>query len=351
MNRYAWGVIGAGAAGIAAVGKLLDQGVNEADILWIDPAFAAGDLGAKWRGIPSNTKVKSFLRSLQNIESFHYDINSSAFAINQIDHEQTCLLDDIADPLCAITKTLQARVNCIKAQVVHMKLEDQCWRMRCDNGEEVEACSVVMATGAEPKRLTLTGPTEIPFADSMVSERLSQHTREDDVVAVFGSSHSAVLVLRALAKVNVAQVINFYRSPLRYAVDMGDWILFDNTGLKGTAAEWARAHLDGNLPTHFMRVYSNSENIEHHLPSCTKVIYAVGFEPRINIDAHGVSLSQYQPQTGVIAPGLFGFGIAYPQEAQDPVGNVELRVGIWKFMDYLNTVMPIWMRYANQAHA
>ena len=34
---YAWAVIGAGPAGIAAVGKLLDHGVADKDIVWIDP--------------------------------------------------------------------------------------------------------------------------------------------------------------------------------------------------------------------------------------------------------------------------------------------------------------------------
>ena len=42
---YAWTVIGAGPAGIAAVGKLLDHGIAGEDIAWIDPAFAAGDIG------------------------------------------------------------------------------------------------------------------------------------------------------------------------------------------------------------------------------------------------------------------------------------------------------------------
>ena len=47
MATYAWTVIGAGPAGIAAVGKLLDHGIAPEKIAWIDPAFAAGDLGAK----------------------------------------------------------------------------------------------------------------------------------------------------------------------------------------------------------------------------------------------------------------------------------------------------------------
>lgn len=44
-NKFQWAVIGAGPAGIAAVGKLLDHGVLPEDILWFDPHFKVGDLG------------------------------------------------------------------------------------------------------------------------------------------------------------------------------------------------------------------------------------------------------------------------------------------------------------------
>ena len=44
MNKdlFQWAVVGAGPAGIAAVGKLLDNAVNPASILWIDPQFKVG---------------------------------------------------------------------------------------------------------------------------------------------------------------------------------------------------------------------------------------------------------------------------------------------------------------------
>jgi len=59
MASYAWTVIGAGPAGIAAVGRLLDQGIAPEKIAWVDPAFAGGDLGQRWRSVSSNTHVES----------------------------------------------------------------------------------------------------------------------------------------------------------------------------------------------------------------------------------------------------------------------------------------------------
>jgi hypothetical protein len=64
MAAYAWAVIGAGPAGIAAVGRLLDHGIAAEQIAWIDPGFAAGDLGPKWRPVSSNTIAETFLSFL-----------------------------------------------------------------------------------------------------------------------------------------------------------------------------------------------------------------------------------------------------------------------------------------------
>ena len=44
-------------------------------------------------------------------------------------------------------------------------------------------------------------------------------------------------------------------------------------------------------------------------------------------------------------PGLFGFGIAFPESHTNPLGLTEHRVGLYKFMQYLDTVLPLWMRY------
>ena len=176
-------------------------------------------------------------------------------------------------------------------------------------------------------------------------ERIKKHSSANDTIAVFGSSHSAILVLRNLVETGAKRVINFYRSPLLYAAFFKDWILFDDTGLKGTTAEWAREHIDGKLPKNLERVYSNEENIEHYLPQCDKAIYAVGFERRTLPTIEGIGHVTYIEQCGIIAPGLFGLGIAFPEAKYNPFGMLEYRVGLWKFMDYLQNVLPVWLQY------
>jgi hypothetical protein len=83
-----------------------------------------------------------------------------------------------------------------------------------------------------------------------------------------------------------------------------------------------------------------------YLPQCDKVIYAIGFERRHLPVIEGVGHVDYIEECGIIAPGLFGFGIAYPEAKINFIGRKEYRVGLWKFMDYLQRVLPIWLKYS-----
>ena len=72
-KSYQWAVIGAGPAGIAVIGKLLDYGVGPKEIAWIDPAFQVGDFGTKWRNVSSNTRAGLFIKFFEECESFQYN--------------------------------------------------------------------------------------------------------------------------------------------------------------------------------------------------------------------------------------------------------------------------------------
>ena len=208
---------------------------------------------------------------------------------------------------------------------------------------------MVLAIGAEPKKLGYQTPA-ISLEDALDAGKLAKIINNADVIGVFGSSHSAIMAVRNLLELEnrPRQVINFYRNPLRYALDHGDWILYDNTGLKGRIATWAKEKIDGKDFEGLLRVESTAENIERYLPRCSRVIYGVGFEPRA-ITVRGVDALRYDENTGVIAPGLFGCGIAYPMRVVDRAGNVEYDVGIWKFMCHLERTVPIWMNKMEEA--
>ena len=108
----------------------------------------------------------------------------------------------------------------------------------------------------------------------------------------------------------VEKVINFYRSPLRYAVYLDDWILFDDTGLKGQAAAWARENIDGVHPERLERCWIGSPDFAEKVAACDRVIYTVGFERRTLPVTKQWGQLDYNPVNGILAPGLFGLGVS-----------------------------------------
>lgn len=345
MKSYQWAIIGAGPAGIAAVGNLLDHGIDAQQILWVDPEFNVGDFGTKWKNVSSNTKAGLFVKYLEACHSFDFNNRPKKFELEDLDPNDTCQLSYMAEPLHWVTEKLINTVTIEKTTLKQLTPHQQQWLGETENDSFI-ASNVVLAVGAHAKYLPQIEAPMIALDDALDKNKLAQQCSAKDTVAVFGSSHSAVMIVRDLLELGVNKVINFYQSPLRYAVFLDDWILYDNTGLKGRTAQWAKENLHGNEPENLLRCLSSQENIAHYLPECTKTIHAVGFDPReVYIPEFGQL--QHDDKTGIIAPGLFGVGIAYPEAKINPLGNTEYNVGLWKFMDYIKRVMPIWLAYGS----
>ena len=343
MAPYEWTVVGAGPAGIAAVGRLLDHGVAPEGLAWIDPAFAAGDLGQKWRPVSSNTIVGTFLSFLNGSPAFRF-AEAPPMPLQELDPQETCALALVADPLTWITDHLRERVQVCEATATALFLGRRQWTIETEH-REIVSKNVILAVGAVPKKLSHPQLDEIPVEVALDPEQLAQQHLEGATVAVFGSSHSSMIALPHLLSHPVAKVINFYRSALKYAVYLDDWILFDDTGLKGRAAQWARENIDGVPPDRLERCWVSSPESPAKLESCDRVVYTVGFERRRLPATPQWGELDYHRTTGIIAPGLFGLGIAFPEYAEDPYGYGQFRVGLKKFMDYLDSVLPLWMVY------
>lgn len=343
MTPYEWTVVGAGAAGIAAVGRLLDHGIAPKTIAWIDPAFAAGDLGEKWRSVSSNTIAATFLSFLNGSPAFNFG-GAPPMPLQEVDPEETCALALVAEPLAWITDHLRERVQAHETTASALFLENRQWRIETE-GRQVISKNVVLAVGAVPKKLYYPHLDEIPVEVALDPDKLAERPLAGATVAVFGSSHSSMIALPHLLSHPVEKVINFYRSPLRYAIYLDDWILFDDTGLKGRAAEWARENIDGVYPPRLERCWVSSPRFAEMLDECDRVVYTVGFERRKLPATPQWGELDYNRINGIIAPGLFGLGIAFPEYAEDPYGYGQFRVGLKKFMDYLDAVLPLWMVY------
>lgn len=386
-QRCATVVVGAGPAGVAVVGNLLEKQPG-AKIAWIDPSFQAGRL-CKYREVPSNTKVGLFQQYATVLQPFRTVINTTpipnAFSkLAKLDQEKTCHLHHAADMIQALTNGLGKfeQVHKYQGMVTAANLSEKnaSWTV-CVKGPnspeetEIVTSQLILCTGSYPTLLPISISDlniqrldlDIVLKPSEIPTHLPQDT-SPLVIAVIGASHSAILALlnlvdlaRSSPSYSHLRINWFTRHPLRYAEYKDGWILRDNTGLKGMAADFARQQLeDDRLPTseagRFISKIDCGDGKElqqyrAHLPVCTHIVQAVGFTrnplPELSVDGQALLEPAFDHHTGGFmgkdgrpVPGLYGAGIAFPEQVTDPNGNVEYAVGFWKFMTFIRRVCP-----------
>lgn len=243
ISNIDWVVVGAGPAGISAVGLLLDAGVDPTNIAWIDPEFNVGRLGKYYTNVPSNTKTKLFIEFLQACKSFNQCKHDAIERLYKADPEQEYALALIVDALAAITSYLRTLVHPIKNKLTALDFSNDNWHVSTQNCI-IQTKHVILATGAEPRRLDYPCPHEIPLDEALDKNRLKTFIDTNDTIAVVGSAHSAILLLKYLTELPVARIINFYKHPLKYPTPLEGWILYEGSGLKGETAYWAKTVLE-----------------------------------------------------------------------------------------------------------
>ncbi|CAI7665044.1 unnamed protein product [Penicillium bialowiezense] len=380
-------VVGAGPAGVAVMGNLLERQLGP--IAWIDPTFTSGRVHSKYREVPSNTKVALFQSFATATQPFQKVIETTpspnAFtALAQLGDDKTCALGYAADMIRGLTDGLlkMEQVNAFRGIVAAANLNDEAeWTIRIkQNGSpdlDIETTRLILCTGSHPS----IAPIPVPGLsiqrldlDLVLKPTELAKTLEDRplTIAIVGASHSAILAIMNFIQLARTSHPNlrikwFTRHPLRYAVPKDGWILRDNTGLKGSAAEFARNELeDDKLSSSAAgKILSkvdctggqDIESAQYHryLPECEYIVQAVGYtrDPMPQLTRNNVPLSmQFQHSTGGFQevnttraiPGLYGAGIAFPERVVDPYGNVEFAVGFFKFMKFLKRVVPSWVK-------
>lgn len=338
---YEWVVVGAGPAGIVVVGLFIDLGIDPKKIVWVDPEFSVGRLSL-YPTVPANSTVKAFIEFLHACRTFA----SCKLSLNTLMNyglEKEPLIGALVEPLLQITDYLCTQVVPVRSRLKALNFAEGVWQVAVDD-QNFTAQRVVLATGSHPRSLNYACTKEIPLDVALDKAQLAQQVTQEDSIALVGSAHSAVLIMKFLSELSVGRVINFYNKPLLYVVNMGTWFLHPESGLKGMAAEWARNVLEKNPPINLLRLVNSEASRAAWLPICNKIIYAAGFErndlPPINGSQQPVT---YDSTTGVIAPHLFGIGIAFPERVTDPLGNTEYRVGLSSFMAYAQRVTPEWL--------
>lgn len=341
-DPHEWGVIGGGPAGIAAIGKILDSGVPAHQVIWVDPKFKGGDLGSYWHQVDSNTTVDLFQKFAEYFQCFETE-SLRHLPIFQCVPGETCKLEAFTELMLGITEVLTRKVHAVKGIVQSLEDEGPVWAMEFRSGEPtLYTRRLVLATGADPKEVNYPDKPAIPLHVALNPLVLADNLVPGDKVAVIGGSHSAIHVLRNLLAIPNIEVFNFYRSPVKLAVkdESGQYILWDNSGLKGITREWAVQ--DMHNQDRLTRISVSEPHHAEVLEKCNKIVSAVGFTPRDALLKPGM---KFDPHSGILAPRLFGVGIGFPKEVTDKFGHRELNVGVWKFKKFLDEVFPLWQVY------
>lgn len=344
-------IIGAGPAGIATLGVMLEAGIPPAEIMWIDgtqehdpQAFNVGALGTCYSTVSGNSKTKLYVKFLQTCKVFRECRDEHFEALEKIDPEFECDLIHIVKPLQTVTNHLRRLVRSYAGKLQSLSFVDNHWVLKTGQ-KEFTAHMVVLATGSHPKVLDYQGLSLIPLEVALNKQQLATIIQPTDTIALFGGAHSAILLLKHLTNLQVHKVINFYTKPISFAVDMGNWTQNQVAGLKGSTAKWAQEVLLKNPPACIERYEYTPENIATHLPRCNKVIYAIGFAQN---QITGISSQDgkiaYDDTTGAIGPRLFGIGIAFPHKYVDPQGSIEHPVGLTSFIEYAQRIVPHWLQ-------
>jgi hypothetical protein len=340
-----WLVVGAGPAGIATVGILLDVGVEPHRITWLDPEFKVGRMGACYGKVPSNTMAKEFMAFVETCNAFKGCPAPSISALKDLDPYSHQELKVIIAPLQDITNHLRTKVKSIKGSMTGLTFTKNQWIVSTDATEPLHAHNVVLATGSHPTVLEHEQKKIIPLDSALNPDLLKDLIKPDDVVGVVGNSHSGILVLKFLSELTfeLANIYLLARSPLCYAVNEQGQETNPLHGLKGPAADWARNILEKGKKPNITTISSSREALKKTLAKCTKVIYATGYQqnslPLINNNKPIATA-----HAGELAPHLFGIGIAFPERVTDKNGNQGYCIGLSCFMDYAQRMIPQWVK-------
>ncbi len=345
-----WLIVGAGPAGILTIGVLLDIGVRQESIIWLDPEFNVGRMGAFYQRVFANSRVQEFIDFVSTCTTFQNCSCAELDYLKTLDpNERGYELGVIVRPLQQITNYLKARIHAVQDSMDALYFDNNTWHVNTKGGQELSAHHVILATGSYPKELPYEKDKTIPLDSALDRFILPTLVTPNDRVAVVGSSHSAILLLKFLSELEkpVDHIYNFYRTPLKFVAEKSNPLLSKTTELKGVAAEWAQNVLEINPPANLTRIYTpTDQDIAAGLTNtrCTKVIYAIGYERNDLPSINGATpIVSYNEANGLIAPRLFGIGVAFPEKITDSQGNQKYCIGFDCFMDYAHKIIPQWV--------
>ena len=322
-------IVGGGAAGLLFLWHLqTSQGVQPNEVVIVDPHHDGGDLQRRWSTVRSNTIWS------QTLAVFNLPDVPSAW--KEIDPSQPTFLQHSISLLRHMTRDFMSQCEVVHGFVdqIEKQADGKLWSVTLTDKSNYIVPIVILAHGSESKQLQLPIPS-IPLECALSKERLETYVTKNSRVLLFGTSHSGTLIMRNLHELGV-HTTAFYNTtkPFYFARD-GEY-----DGIKQDSAEIADAITANTYPKLQINHITDTAQVIKASRKADWVIYAIGFKSRTNIK---VNLT-YDGKTGAIteSPGLWGFGIAFPNRADD---DINWDVSIPSFSSHIQKQMPTILKY------
>ena len=332
---YSVGVIGLGPAGCLFLASLPDTLYR--DVVVFDSGGVGGDLGRLWGAVVANLTREELERAFRAVPRWR-DVPLSVLETYAPD---TCpLLSDVALQLRELMKPVLRQVTLHSQHVRSAHQEVAGWRIVAEGEHRV--ARLVVCTGGEPRLLDYPKPV-IPLAVALDERQLAAYVRASDHVVVFGTAHSGTLILRNLRRIGCELVAVHVGVPFRWVrrhtpecpcVLIGGTGCHDSEGLKQESAAIADLIVRGEWPVRLIRADEGAELVRAVM-AADFVVYATGFKARVpTLYGLGGEVLEvrHSPQTGAIAPGCWGFGLAYPSLYEKPQGGQAADIGLPGFV-------------------
>lgn len=338
---FEFGVIGLGPASCLFLACLPEDRLTR--VVAFEPGCIGGDLARRYGGVVANLTSEQLCRALRNVPRW----STAPMPVLEAYAPDVCpTLADLCLQLRELMKPLLDRITLHSQHIDEIRQTMGGWIV----GGQVVA-KVIVCTGGEPRRLNYPRPA-IPLEIALDKVALTSYVQPAARVVVFGTAHSGTLVLRNLREIGCKGVGIYRGKAFRWSrphdTECPCHLLgggcHDSEGVKQESARIADAIVRGEWGalTPDLVELSDSEALVRAVLEAEYVVYAVGFQKReIRFLGLGgeVLKVQHDPVTAAIAPGVWGFGLAYPSVYEKPQGGVAPDVGFPGFVGHIRACM------------
>ena len=336
---FEFGVVGLGIAGCVFLASLPDDCLRRTIVF--ESGCVGGDLARRYGSVVANLTCAQLMNAIHAVPRW----KDARLTVLEAQDPNTCpRLSELCRQLNELMRGLVSQVVLHSQHITSLCQIPGGWRLETAEGGAFQVVKAVICTGGEPRQLDYPKPA-IPLEVALDAAALASYIRPTDRVVVFGTAHSGTLILRNLRAIGCMDIVGVYRDvpAFRWARShtpecpchlIGGTGCHDSEGVKQESAMIADAIVRGEWPE--VRILrAEGEEFVRAVMAAEYVVYATGFRARIPVvkGMGGDVLDiRHDPETGLLAPGLWGFGLAFPGQYERPQGGTAPDIGLPGFV-------------------